>query len=200
MRRMYRFFLPRLLGAQLCAPFSIPPLNSLSSFIYVFFEPFPEAGFIPHARGRFSTVYHPSHAIGFHFAALSMRYSAYSFTLQNIWPELLYGGQWMDFMIRSPLFFICWYDFLFLQYFLVWGVPPFLILILLFSLWRFFFFNFRECSRAHCFARGSVLEYPEAVRARAMRRHLRNLGTCLFNCFFCILRCTPNLSFSVFIL
>ena len=69
------------------------------------------------------------------------------------------------------------------------GVPFLLIFVPLYFACLETLFSFRECSQAHCFARGSVLEYPEAVRACAMCRYPWNLGTFLSSyCFLSFFR------------
>ena len=68
------------------------------------------------------------------------------------------------------------------------GVLSLLLFLLFYILLCWRLFRFRECSWAHCFARGSVLDFREAVRACAMRRSSVIKVHPLFLLFLCVFR------------
>jgi hypothetical protein len=188
--------------------FNSHSVNSLSFyFLFLDLSPKPDS---PHMRvGAYAlSLLTPSnstspsscaeHALFIHFLFCDL-----APLFKILWPELLQGPMnGCQEFARMLYFIICWYVSLILYLWnIFWfeGVLP----SLLFFIFAFLedFFSFRECSRAHCFARGSVLEYPEAVRACAMRRYPRKLGTFLF--FIVFLHssgCRPILYFSPFML
>ena len=187
---MHRFF-AEIVRCPVVRPI-FDSLTHFTPFFYVFFfffflEPFPKPD-SPHMRvGAYplsTTLLTPldstspssctEHALSIHFLFCDL-----SSLFKIIWPELLYGS-----MYGCYLLFVGMISYFYDTFWFEGVLPFFDSHSFIFIFWRFLFFSFRECSQAHCFARGSELEYLEAVRACAMRRHLCDLGTCLFNCFF----------------
>ena len=164
------------------------PHSIHSLFFMYFLDPLPKPDSPPMHVGTFplsTTLLMPSdstspssctkHALFIHFLFCDL-----SPTLQDY--MLLYGS--MDGCYESFILLFVGMISFFYNTFWFEGVLPFSwFSFFYFHFWRFFF-SFKECFQAHCFAQGSVLEYPEAVWACAMCHHLHDLGICLFNCLF----------------
>ena len=202
-------FLPRLLGAQLCAPFSIPLLISLPFFMCFFFFFFWNLSrsrihltcvwALIHCLPPFSRRWIPLRRV----AALSMRYSSIFYFATYHHSSKLYGrncsmGQCMDVIY----YLLVW----FLIFTILFGLRecfPFLIPILLFSFFGDFYFLVSGSALRHIASLEGVSWNIWRLCERAQCAAISVISGHAFLIvffFFCIFRCRPYLSFLAFIL